>query len=200
MSAASDTIYALSSAAGRAGVAVVRVSGPGAGVALTALAGRLPEPRRATLRQLQQQSEAAAADKIADATAASGTEAIDQALVLWFPAPASYTGEDMAELHVHGGRAVIEAVLAALGAQAGLRLAEPGEFTRRAFLNGKLDLAQAEAVADLIAAADPTPVTGSTAATAVAGRRRSPMAPDFPRASPLGRCRLAECRGEPDRR
>ena len=78
------------------------------------------------------------------------TETIDQALVLWFPGPASYTGEDVAELHVHGGRAVIEAVLAALGAIDGLRLAEPGEFTRRAFLNGKLDLTAAEGIADLI--------------------------------------------------
>jgi tRNA modification GTPase len=135
MTASNDTIYALSSGAGRAGVAVVRVSGPRTRAALTALGGKIPKPRMATLRQLQ---------------AHTGGGPIDQALVLWFPAPASYTGEDIAELHVHGGRAVIEAVFAALGAMDGLRLAEPGEFTRRAFLNGKLDLTAAEGIADLI--------------------------------------------------
>jgi tRNA modification GTPase len=123
-----DAIFALATAAGRAAVAVVRLSGPGTGEALTALAGKLPLPRRASVRALK---------------------GIDQALVLWFPAPASYTGEDCAELHLHGGSAVIERALTAL-ADLGLRPAEPGEFTRRAFENGKLDLAQAEAVADLI--------------------------------------------------
>ena len=131
----SDTIYALSSGAGRAGVAVVRVSGSRTRDAVMALAGPLPKPRTAALRQLQAHADAGP---------------IDQALVLWFPGPGSYTGEDVAELHVHGGRAVIEAVLAALGAMDGLRLAEPGEFTRRAFLNGKLDLTAAEGIADLI--------------------------------------------------
>jgi tRNA modification GTPase len=130
-----DTIFALSSGAGRAGVAVVRMSGPRTRDALTALAGPLPKARFATLRTLQAQGERGA---------------IDRALVLWFPGPASYTGEDMAELHVHGGRAVVEALLSALGAHEGLRLAEPGEFTRRAFLNGKLDLTAAEGIADLI--------------------------------------------------
>ena len=128
-----DTIFAPATAAGRAAVAVVRLSGPATADAVRALAGNLPGPRRASLRRL---ADAAGAD-------------IDQALVLWFPGPASYTGEDCAELHLHGGAAVVGAVIAALDAQ-GLRLAEPGEFTRRAFENGRLDLAQAEGVADLI--------------------------------------------------
>jgi tRNA modification GTPase len=123
-----DAIFALATAAGRAAVAVVRLSGPGAGEAVTALAGKLPPPRQASVRHLRD---------------------IDQAVVLWFPAPASYTGEDCAELHLHGGPAVVERALTAL-AGLGLRPAEPGEFTRRAFENGKLDLAQAEAVADLV--------------------------------------------------
>ncbi|WP_419253487.1 tRNA uridine-5-carboxymethylaminomethyl(34) synthesis GTPase MnmE [Caulobacter sp. ErkDOM-YI] len=127
-----DTIFALATAAGRAAVAVVRVSGPGTRDSVTALAGRVPPPRQAALRRLKH----------------DGVE-LDEALVLFFQGPASYTGEDAAEFHVHGGRAVVEAVLEALGAL-GLRLAEPGEFTRRAFENGKLDLAQAEGVADLI--------------------------------------------------
>ena len=130
-----DTIFAPATAPGRAAVAVVRVSGSRAGAAVRALAGRLPSPRRAALRTLK------AGDGVA----------IDQALVLWFPAPGSYTGEDSAEFHVHGGPAVVSALLEALASQ-GLRLAEPGEFTRRAFEHGKLDLAQAEGVADLIEA------------------------------------------------
>ncbi len=129
-----DTIYAAATAAGRAAVAVVRVSGPRARAAFKALAGKVPRPRVAGLRTLR-----------------SGSGPIDQALVLWFPGPASYTGEDSAEFHVHGGPAVVSALLEALAAH-GLRLAEPGEFTRRAFENGKLDLAQAEGVADLIEA------------------------------------------------
>jgi tRNA modification GTPase len=128
-----DTIFAPATAAGRAAVAVVRLSGPKARAAVQALAGRLPAARRASLRVL------------VDAEGAP----IDRALVLWFPAPGSYTGEDSAEFHVHGGSAVVSAVVDALAAQA-LRLAEPGEFTRRAFEHGKLDLAQAEAVADLV--------------------------------------------------
>jgi len=131
-----ETIFALASAPGPAGVAVVRVSGPAAGTALRRLAGdRLPPPRRAVLRRLR------------DAECA-----LDQALVLWFPAPASFTGEDVAELHLHGGRAVGAAVLAALRVCPGLRPAEPGEFTRRAFENGKLDLTAAEGLADLVLA------------------------------------------------
>jgi tRNA modification GTPase len=129
----SDTIFAPATAAGRAAVAVVRLSGPGAARALEAVAGAAPEPRRASVRRL------------ADADG----RVIDQALVLWFPGPGSYTGEDCAELHLHGGAAVVGALLETLSGL-GLRLAEPGEFTRRAFENGKLDLAQAEAVADLI--------------------------------------------------
>jgi tRNA modification GTPase len=128
-----DTIYAPATAAGRAALAVVRISGPRAAASLRALTGGLPRPRHAQLRRL---------------CTAEG-DPIDQALVLWFPAPASYTGEDVVELQLHGGRAVVAAVLASL-AGLGLRLAEPGEFTRRAFENGRLDLAQAEAVADLI--------------------------------------------------
>ncbi|HEX6859445.1 MAG TPA: tRNA uridine-5-carboxymethylaminomethyl(34) synthesis GTPase MnmE [Caulobacteraceae bacterium] len=128
----SDTIFAPATAPGRAALAVVRLSGPKAGEALRALTGRLPAARRASVRTLRHEG-----------------EVIDEALVLWFPAPASYTGEDCAELHLHGGVAVVEAVISSL-ADLDLRLAEPGEFTRRAFENGKLDLAQAEAVADLI--------------------------------------------------
>ena len=130
-----DTIFAPATAAGRSAVAVVRLSGPQTGRALKALAGKLPRPREAALRILK------------DAEGRS----IDQALVLWFEGPSSYTGEDAAEFHVHGGPAVIAGLLEAIAAQ-GLRLAEPGEFTRRAFENGKLDLAQAEGVADLIEA------------------------------------------------
>ncbi len=129
----SDTIFAPATAAGRAAVAVVRLSGPRSEHAVRTLAGSLPKPRRATVRPMW---------------SAAGVE-IDQALVLWFPGPASYTGEDCAEFHLHGGPAVVGAVVEALLA-IGLRLAEPGEFTRRAFENGKLDLAQAEGVADLI--------------------------------------------------
>jgi len=128
-----DTIFAPATAAGRAAVAVVRLSGPETKAAVRALAGRVPAPRRAAVRTLK---------------AVAGGE-IDAALVLWFPGPASYTGEDAAEFHVHGGQAVVAALTEALAAL-GLRLAEPGEFTRRAFENGKLDLAQAEAVADLV--------------------------------------------------
>ena len=120
-----DTIFAPATAAGRAALAVVRVSGSGSWAAVEAIAGDVPEARRASLRRL---------------IAPDGSD-IDQALVLWFPGPASYTGEDCAEFHVHGGPAVVGALVEALGAF-GLRLAEPGEFTRRAFEHGKLDLAR----------------------------------------------------------
>ncbi len=134
----SQTIYALSSGAGMAGIAVIRISGPDAGRTLETMSARaLPPARRATRVRL---------------TDPGTGEVLDRGLALWFPAPASVTGEDVAELHVHGGRAVIEAVLAALGRVDGLRLAEPGEFTRRAFDNGKLDLTEAEGLADLIGA------------------------------------------------
>ena len=133
-----DTIVALATAPGRAAVAVLRLSGPGAGAALEALTGTaLPPARRASRRRL--------------ADPATG-DILDEALILWFPAPASYTGEDVAEFQLHGGRAVVAGVIAALLARPGLRLAEPGEFTKRAFLNGKLDLTAAEAVNDLIEA------------------------------------------------
>ena len=114
-----DTIFAPATAPGRAALAVVRISGPGARAAVMALAGSVPAPRRASLRKL---------------TAVDGA-AIDEALTLWFPGPASYTGEDGAEFHVHGGLAVVDALVTAL-ADLGLRLAEPGEFTKRAFLSG----------------------------------------------------------------
>jgi tRNA modification GTPase len=137
MSSARNTIFALSSGRPPAAIAVVRVSGPQSGAALLALIGRIPEPRRAALARVRDPD--------------SG-EVIDEALVLWFPAPKSETGEDVAELQLHGGRAVIAAVLAALGQVAGCRLAEPGEFTRRAFENGRLDLTAVEGLGDLIAA------------------------------------------------
>jgi tRNA modification GTPase len=130
----SDTVFARATAPGRAAIAVVRVSGPDAAGACRALTGRPPpEPRRAVLRTL-----------------ADAGGAIDRGLVLWFPGPASLTGEDVLELQVHGGRAVTEALLEALGRVPGLRPAAPGDLTRRAFVNGKLDLTAAEAVADLV--------------------------------------------------
>jgi tRNA modification GTPase len=131
-----DTIFALSTARGRSAIAVIRVSGPRAGDALAALAPKTrPRPRVATLAKLRDP--------------ASG-EPIDDALALWFPAPKSETGEDVAELQVHGGRAVIAGVLEALSGLPGLRPAEPGEFTKRAFLNGKIDLTAAEGLLDLV--------------------------------------------------
>ncbi|MEJ0074069.1 MAG: tRNA uridine-5-carboxymethylaminomethyl(34) synthesis GTPase MnmE [Alphaproteobacteria bacterium] len=128
-----DTIFALSSGRPPAAIAVVRVSGPRAADAITALGGRLPEPRRAALRRLRHDG-----------------ALIDEALVLWFPGPATETAEDMVELHLHGGRAVVAAVLAALGTLPGFRPAEAGEFTRRAFANGRLDLTAVEGLADLV--------------------------------------------------
>jgi tRNA modification GTPase len=129
------TIFALSSGSPPAAVAVVRISGPRARVALEQLIGRLPPPRQAVLARVRDP--------------ASG-DIIDQALALWFPGPRSETGEDTAELQLHGGRAVVAAVLAVLGRLEGFRLAEPGEFTRRAFENGRIDLTQVEALADLV--------------------------------------------------
>jgi tRNA modification GTPase len=133
--ATGDTIFALSSGHGRAGVAVIRVSGPMAGVVVERMAAPMPKPRFAAFRTIKHPE--------------SG-EVLDQALVLWFPAPKSETGEDMAELQIHGGRAVIAGVLEAIGSIEGCRLAEPGEFARRAFENGKLDLTGVEGLADLI--------------------------------------------------
>ncbi|MGE3143526.1 MAG: tRNA modification GTPase, partial [Hyphomonadaceae bacterium] len=133
----SETNAAHASGAGRAGIAVIRLSGPQAGAALRALGGQaLPPPRVAARRAFR---------------AADG-EILDQGLALWFPAPASFTGEDVAELHVHGGPAVIAGVLEAALAQPGVRAAQPGEFTRRAFEHGKLDLTEAEGLADLVEA------------------------------------------------
>ena len=129
------TIFALSSGLGRAGIAVIRVSGPAASKALTDLAGLLPAPRRAELALLHRPGE---------------QDPLDRALLLWFPGPRSFTGEDVAEFHIHGGRAVIQAVLETLSQVPGLRMAEPGEFTRRAFENGKIDLTAVEGLADLI--------------------------------------------------
>ncbi|MET4387054.1 tRNA modification GTPase [Bradyrhizobium sp. F1.4.3] len=129
-----QTIFALSSGRPPSAIAVVRVSGPQAGLALTTLAGKLPEPRQAGRRLLRD----------------GKGQPIDDAVVLWFPGPASASGEDIAEFHVHGGRAVLSALLAAISAIPNTRAAEPGEFTRRAFENGKLDLTEAEGLDDLI--------------------------------------------------
>lgn len=129
-----DTIFALATAPGRAALAVVRISGAGAAEAATALCGRLPAPRVVSVRLL--------VDPVS-------RETLDQALVVYMPGPASFTGEDVVELHVHGGRAVTASVLSALDALP-LRPAEPGEFTRRAFEGGRIDLVEAEAIADLV--------------------------------------------------
>jgi tRNA modification GTPase len=129
-----QTIFALSSGRPPSAIALVRVSGPHAGTAVTSIAGKLPTPRMATRVLLHDASR----------------QPIDDAVVLWFPGPASATGEDVAEFHVHGGRAVLAALFAALAAFENVRAAEPGEFTRRAFENGKLDLTEAEALDDLI--------------------------------------------------
>ncbi|MEH3102916.1 MAG: tRNA uridine-5-carboxymethylaminomethyl(34) synthesis GTPase MnmE [Sphingomonas phyllosphaerae] len=131
-----DTIFALSSGRPPAAIAVIRISGPKARSAGGALAGSLPPPRTAGLRRLRDRH---------DAT-------LDQALTLFFPGPATATGEDLVELHLHGGRAVVAAIEAELALLPGVRLAEPGEFTRRALSNGRLDLAQAEGLADLLEA------------------------------------------------
>src|SRR3954447_8928443 len=132
-----DTIFALSSGRPPAAIAVIRVSGPRAHDAARAIAGELPAARTAAVRELKDP--------------ASG-ERIDQALVLLFDGPASSTGEDSVEFQCHGGRAVVDAILAALAAVEGLRPAAPGEFTRRAFENGRIDLTEAEGLADLIEA------------------------------------------------
>ena len=135
LAAHQHSIFALATGNGQAAIAILRLSGNTVGAALCALCERRPPPRQAALRRLRD---------------ASGM-VLDHALVLWMPAPFSYTGEDCAELHLHGGHAVVEATAAALVAF-GLRPADPGEFSRRAFLNGRMDLLEAEAVADLVAA------------------------------------------------
>src|SRR5215218_4799345 len=129
-----QTIFALSSGRPPSALAVVRVSGPGASLVLTTLAGELPAPRQASRRLLHD----------------GAGQPIDDSVVLWFPGPGSATGEDVAEFHVHGGRAVLAALLAAISVIPNMRAAEPGEFTRRAFENGKLDLTEAEGLDDLI--------------------------------------------------
>jgi tRNA modification GTPase len=131
-----DTIFALSSGAPPAAIAVMRISGPRALDAARALAGTLPDARRASLRSLHD----------------GEGHLLDEALMLVFPGPATATGEDLAELHLHGGRAVVRSVEAALLVLPGLRKAEPGEFTRRAFANGRIDLNEAEGLADLLSA------------------------------------------------
>jgi tRNA modification GTPase len=134
---ASDTIYALSSGAGRAAVAVIRISGGNASVILVRLSGSLPAARQLALRTLSD----------------PGTgEVLDRAMLAWFPGPASFTGEDCAELHLHGSPATLAAVMNILSASPGVRPAEPGEFTRRAFLNGKMDLVEVEGLGDLLQA------------------------------------------------
>lgn len=132
---ACDTIFAPASGAGRSAIAVIRVSGPATAAGLRTLVGSTPEARRAVVRALRDPHT---------------SEVLDRPLVLWLPGPASFTGEDVAELHIHGGTAVRAAVLAALGGLDGFRAAEPGEFTRRAFLNGRMDLTEVEGLADLI--------------------------------------------------
>ncbi len=134
---ARETIFALSSGPPPAAIALIRISGPAAPDALLALSGVLPPPRRAGLAELRDPVDA---------------RLLDQALTLFFPGPRSATGEDLVELHLHGGRAVVNAVERALAALPGLRRAAPGEFTRRAFENGRLDLAEAEGLADLLSA------------------------------------------------
>jgi tRNA modification GTPase len=129
-----QTIFALSSGRPPSAIAVVRVSGPRAGTVLSKLAGNVPNPRLATRAQLRD----------------FDGQPLDEAIVLWFPGPASATGEDVAEFHVHGGRAVLAALFASLADVEDVRAAEPGEFTQRAFENGKLDLTEAEALDDLI--------------------------------------------------
>lgn len=130
-----STIFAPASGFGRAAIAVIRISGPAAGSVLEHLAGPLPVPRRLSLRTLR---------------ASATGDVLDRALVAWLPGPSTFTGEDMVELHLHGGVAVRSAVLQALGAFPNCRTAQPGDFTRRAFLSGRMDLTEAEGVADLI--------------------------------------------------
>ena len=131
-----DTIFALSSGLPPAGIGIVRISGPDAGTVLDRLAGARPTPRYASYRALRDEKGAM----------------LDHALILWFPGSNTATGEDLVEFHLHGGRAVVAAVLAAIGAIEGTRPAEAGEFTRRAFENGRIDLAEAEGLTELLAA------------------------------------------------
>ncbi|GGD61834.1 tRNA uridine-5-carboxymethylaminomethyl(34) synthesis GTPase MnmE [Erythrobacter arachoides] len=131
-----DTIFALSSGAPPAGIGIIRITGPQVRTALETLAGRVPHPRQATRAVFRDGLE----------------DPIDDGLILFFPGPKSVTGEDLAEFHCHGGRAVVSAIEIALGKIAGCRRAQPGEFTRRSFANGRIDLAEAEGLADLLSA------------------------------------------------
>ena len=132
------TIYALSSGSGTSGIAVIRVSGKNTSSVIKQITGdKIPRPRVATLRKFNKNG---------------GKELIDEGVILWFPAPNSYTGEDLAEFHVHGSRAVIKAMHKAISKIKNCRLAEPGEFTKRAFQNGRINLLKAESIADLISA------------------------------------------------
>ena len=131
------SIYALSSGPGTSGVAVIRISGPEASLVIKKLTGKeIPEPRVATLRKIQY---------------INTSELIDEGLILWFPGPESYTGEDLAEIHVHGSKTVVEAIQLSISEIENCRLAEPGEFTKIAFQNGKINLLKAESIGDLIA-------------------------------------------------
>jgi tRNA modification GTPase len=134
---ASDTIYALSSGAGRSAIAIIRISGSHTPDLLVRMAGRLPPARRMSLRAIRD---------------GRTGEVLDKAMVVWFPGPGSFTGEDCAEIHLHGSPAVVSAVMALLSSLPGVRPAEPGEFTRRGFLNGKMDLVEAEGLGDLLQA------------------------------------------------
>lgn len=133
----SETIYALSSGRLPAAIAVIRMSGPGARFGLETLAGKLPEPRRAAYAVFRDPD---------------SRETLDDGLAIWVPGPKSETGEDMAELHIHGGRAIVAAIFRVLGRIEGFRPAEAGEFTRRALLNGKIDVTRVEGLGDLIGA------------------------------------------------
>ena len=132
------TIYALSSGPGVSGVSIIRVSGPDTKKVIKKLTGKeIPSPRMATLRKINN---------------INTSELIDEGIIIWFPGPESYTGEDMAEFHVHGGKAVVMAVQEAISNVENCKLAEPGEFTKLAFQNGKINLLKAESIADLISA------------------------------------------------
>ena len=132
------TIYALSSGSGISGVAVIRISGKNTSNLLKSLINdEIPKPRVATLKKINN---------------INTSELIDEGLILWFPGPQSYTGEDMAEIHVHGGKAVVQCLLNVLSKAKNCRLAEPGEFTKLAFQNGKINLLKAESIGDLISA------------------------------------------------
>ena len=130
------TIYALSSGSGTSGIGVIRISGPDTKKVISKLTnGSFPKPRIATLKKI---------NKI------NNNELIDEGIIIWFPGPQSYTGEDMAEFHVHGSRSVIEAIHNSISKIENCKMAEPGEFTKIAFQNGKINLLQAESIADLI--------------------------------------------------